>query len=60
MNETEYRNRLIENINMINELILKVNKKNMTIYILFICFIIVVLILIFYIYTTNKKKDLKR
>jgi hypothetical protein len=59
MNEAEYRKRLIENIQVINELIIKVNKKNMIIYILVICFFIVVLLLILYIYTTNKKKDLR-
>jgi hypothetical protein len=59
MNEAEYRNRLIENIEVINELIIKVNKKNMIIYILVICFLVVVSLLILYIYTTNKKKDLR-
>jgi hypothetical protein len=59
MNEAEYRNILIENIEVINELIIKVNKKNKIIYILIICFFIVVLLLIFFIYSTNKKKDLR-
>lgn len=59
MNETEYRNLLMENIEVINELIIKVNKKNMTIYILVICFIAVVLLLIFFIYRINRKNDLR-
>jgi len=59
MNEAEYRNILIENIEVINELIIKVNKKNMIIYILLICFIALILLFIFSIYSTNRKKDLR-
>ena len=57
MNEAEYRNRLIENIEIINELILKVNKKTNHFYlILFILFIVIVILLIlcFYAYQRNK------
>ncbi len=58
MNEIEYRNRLIENIEIINELILKVNRKNKYFYIilliLFIVIVVLLLIICFYAYERNK------
>jgi len=61
MNEIEYRNRLIENIETINELILKVDRKNKTFYIiLMVCVIIIlILLLIVFFYAINRKKDNK-
>ena len=58
MNEAEYRNRLIENIEIINELILKVNRKNKHFYIILLIFFIVIVVLLliicFYAYQRNK------
>ena len=58
MNEAEYRNRLIENIQIINELILKVNRKNKHFYIILLIFFIVIVVLMiiicFYAYQRNK------
>lgn len=57
MNEAYYRDSLIKNIQVINELISKVNKKTNHFYIiLFIFFIVIVLLLIlcFNAYQKNK------
>ena len=58
MNEIEYRNRLIENIDVINELILKVQKKNkyfnIILVILIIIIIFLLLIICFYAYERHQ------
>lgn len=58
MNEIEYRNRLIENIEVINELILKVQKKNKYFNIILVILIIVIvsllIIICFYVYQRNQ------
>ena len=46
MNEIEYRNRLIENIELINELILKVQKKNKYFNIILVILIIIIIFLL--------------
>lgn len=46
MNEIEYRNRLIENIEVINELILKVQKKNKYFNIILVILIIIIIFLL--------------
>jgi uncharacterized membrane protein YhaH (DUF805 family) len=60
MNEIEYRNRLIENIEIINELILKVNKKNKHFYIILLIFfiVIVVLLIIICFYVSQRNKNI--
>ena len=59
MNEAEYRNRLIENIEVINELILKVNKKINHFYIiLFIFFIVIFILLILCFYAFQRNKNI--
>jgi len=45
MNETEYKIRLIENIEVLNNLIIKVNKKNNIIYFLILIGLIIIILL---------------
>jgi ABC-type microcin C transport system permease subunit YejE len=58
MNETEYRESLINNIQVLNELISKVNKKNNQLYtLLFVGFVVIVCLLLLCIYINNKRNN---
>lgn len=58
MNETEYKIRLIENIEVLNNLIIKVNKKNNIIYFLILIgLIIIILLAMICIRIYNKRKE---
>lgn len=61
MNETEYKIRLIENIEVLNNLIIKVNKRNNIIYFLILIGLIIIILLgMICILIYNKRRtDLK-
>ena len=61
MNETEYKVRLIENIEVLNNLIIKVNKRNNIIYFLILIGLIIIILLgMICILIYNKRRtDLK-
>lgn len=57
MNEAEYRNRLIENIETLNNLIIKVNKKNnISYFLIFIGLIIIILMAMICIFIYNNRR----